>query len=225
MRSIDHVRITLPSGTPAISVPHAGATTGLVIATDVWGLRPLFDDLAERLSAEWSMSVCVPEPFPGPPIPMEFEPRVAALRAADDAARLRDLQEAAAVTACSRVVLIGFCMGGMYALKACSLHTFDRIVPFYGMIRVPEAWRGPGQGEPLDFVAAGDPERVLAIIGDQDPYTPPDDVAALEALGVSTVRFPEAAHAFVHDPSRDAHRPADAAMAWQMAYEWLQGAV
>jgi len=218
------VRITLPSGTPAAFVPCPGATTGLVIATDVWGLRPLFDDLAERLASEWSMSVCVPEPFPGPAIPMEFEPRVAALRAASDSERLRDLGEAAAATQCGRVVLIGFCMGGMYALKAASLPTFDRIVPFYGMIRVPEAWRGPGQGEPLHLVASGYPERVLAIIGDQDPYTPPDDVAALEALGVSTVRFPEAAHAFVHDPSRDSHRPDDAAMAWQMAREWLQSA-
>lgn len=216
------MRITLPSGTPAISVPRAGATTGLVIATDVWGLRPLFDDLAARLADEWAMSVCVPEPFPGPPIPMEFEPRVAALRAASDGERLRDLQEAAAATGCERLVLIGFCMGGMYALKAASLPTFDRIVPFYGMIRVPEAWRGPGQGEPLDFVASGHPERVLAIIGDQDPYTPPEDVAALEALGVSTVRFPEAAHAFVHDPSRDSHRAHDAAIAWDTARQWVR---
>ena len=195
------MRITLPSGSPAISVPRATARTGLVIGTDIWGIRPLFDDLAERLSEEWDMSVCVPEPFPGQDLPLEIDPRVGALRATDDRDRLRDLDEAAAATGCDRVVMIGFCMGGMYALKAASLTTFDRIVAFYGMIRIPAPWRSPGQREPLDLIASGHPERVLAVIGEQDPYTPADDVVALEALGVSTLRFPEAAHGFVHDLS------------------------
>jgi carboxymethylenebutenolidase len=217
------VRITLPSGTPAISVIRPGATTGLVIATDIWGVRGLFDDMAARLSDEWNMSVCVPEPFPGESLPMELDPRVEVIRRSDDRDRLRDMQEAAVVTGCRRVVAIGFCMGGMYALKAASLDTFERIVAFYGMIRLPETWRSDGQREPLDLIAAGYPERVLAVIGDQDPFTPPDAVAALEALGVSTLRFPEAAHAFVHDPSRDSHRAADAEIAWQTAGEWLKG--
>lgn len=215
------VRIVLPSGTPAISVPNPNATTGLVIATDIWGIRPLFDDMAERLAAEWNVSVCVPEPFPGRTLPMELDPRVDAIRTADDAERLRDLDEAAAVTGCGRVVMIGFCMGGMYALKAASLDTFDRIVPFYGIICLPESWRSPGQREPLDLIAAGHPERVLAVIGEIDPYTPPADVAALEALGVSTLRFPEAGHAFVHDASRESYRAEDAAIAWQTAREWV----
>jgi dienelactone hydrolase len=112
-------------------------------------------------------------------------------------------------------------MGGMYALKAASLETFQRIVPFYGMIRVPAAWASSGQREPLDLIAAGNPDRLLAVIGDQDPFTPPADVAALEALGVTTVRFPEAAHAFVHDPDRDSYRAEDAAMAWELCRAWL----
>jgi carboxymethylenebutenolidase len=218
------MRITLPSGTPAISVPRASATTGLVIGTDIWGVRPLFDDLAERLAAEWNMAVCVPEPFPGEDLPMEINARVDAITRSDDRDRLRDLQEAAAATGCERVVMIGFCMGGLYALKAASLDTFDRIVPFYGIICLPESWRSPGQREPLDLIASGHPERVLAVIGEVDPYTPPADVAALEALGVSTLRFPEAAHAFVHDPSRESYRAADAALAWQTAREWVSGA-
>lgn len=216
------MHITLPSGTPAALVaPAHDPVAGLVIATDLWGLRPLFEDMAARLAAEWSMTVCVPDPFPGQQLPMEGPPRLAALRATDDADRLRDLQEAAAATGCTRVGLIGFCMGGMYALKAASMDTFTRIVPFYGMIRLPEEMRGAGQREPLDLVAAGDPDRVLAIIGDQDPYTPPDAVAALADLGVAMVRFPDAGHAFVHDPARDAHRAEDAALAWETCHAWL----
>lgn len=218
------VRIVLPSGTPAISVPRPSANTGLVIGTDIWGVRPLFDDLAERLAAEWDMAVCVPEPFPGQDLPMELNPRVDAIRASSDADRLRDMQEAAAVTGCDRVVMIGFCMGGMYALKAASLDTFERIVPFYGIICLPETWRSAGQREPLDLIAAGHPERLLAVIGEIDPYTPADDVAALEALGVSTLRFPEAGHAFVHDASRESYRADDAAIAWQTAKAWVSPA-
>lgn len=216
------MRITLPSGSPAISVHRATVRTGLVIAPDIWGIRPLFDDLAERLSAEWGMSVCVPEQFPGQDLPLAIDARVAALRVIDDRDRLRDLEEAAAATGCDRVVLIGFCMGGMYAFKAASLGTFDRIVAFYGMIRMPVPWRSPGQREPLDLIASGQPERVLAVIGEQDPYTPADDVVALEALGVSTLRFPEAAHGFVHDSTRDSYRAGDAAIAWETAQAWVQ---
>lgn len=211
----------LPSGTPAISVPRPGARTGLVIGADIWGIRPLFDDMAERLADEWDMAVCAPEPFPGQDLPMQLDPRVDAIRESNDADRLRDLQEAAAVTGCERVVMIGFCMGGMYALKAAALDTFARIVPFYGIICLPEAWRSAGQREPLDLLAGGHPERVLAVIGEIDPYTPPADVAALEALGASTLRFPEAGHAFVHDPSRESYRADDAAIAWQTAKEWV----
>ena len=55
-----------------------------------------------------------------------------------------------------------------------------------------------------------------------DPYTPPGDVDALEAVGVIVARFPEADHGFVHDPDRPAHRPDDAADAWQRARDWLE---
>jgi carboxymethylenebutenolidase len=216
------VLTTLPSGTPAELVPGPpGSTEGLVIATDIWGLRPLYVDMANRLASEWGVTVCVPEPFPGLSIPMEPEPRFAAVRAANDAERLRDLIEAAAATGGTRVGLIGFCMGGMYALKAASLDVFARIVPFYGMIRVPESMAGPGQRQPLDVIAGGHPERVLAMIGELDPYTPPADVQDLVSAGVAVVRFPEASHAFVHDPARDSYRADDAEAAWVACRSWL----
>ena len=79
----------------------------------------------------------------------DVEPRFAAVPSVDDDAHLRDLLEAAAATGCDRVGLIGFCLGGMYCHKASRSDRFTRIVSFYGMIRVPEAWNGPGQDEPL----------------------------------------------------------------------------
>jgi carboxymethylenebutenolidase len=109
----------------------------------------------------------------------------------------------------------------MFTLKAARSDRFARLVAFYGMIRVPTQWQGPGQGEPLEHLAVGHPDRVLAIIAERDHFTPPEDVAALEALGVTVVRYPEAEHAFAHDASRPIHRPDDAADAFARAREWL----
>jgi carboxymethylenebutenolidase len=59
------VRIALPSGTPAeLAMPAGAPTRGLVLAPDIAGLRPLFDDLCAQLASEHGWAVCAPEPFP-----------------------------------------------------------------------------------------------------------------------------------------------------------------
>ena len=217
------MRITLPSGTEAELATAAQASTGLVIATDIFGLRPLYDDMCRRFADEWGMTSIAVEPFPGQRLGDDIGPRTAAVGALDDGRHLRDLLEAADATGCERVVLIGFCMGGMYCFKAARSERFTRIASFYGMIRLPIDWRGGGQGEPLEHLAAGHPERVLAIVGERDPYTPPEDVKELEAAGVHVVRYPDAEHGFAHAPERPTHRPADAADAFARARAWLSG--
>jgi carboxymethylenebutenolidase len=216
------VRITLPSGTPAEIARVDAPTMGLVIAPDIFGLRPLYDDLVARLASEWSMTVCAAEPFPGRDLGPDVEPRFAAVGSLDDAAHLRDLEQAADAVGTERVGLLGFCLGGMYCFKAARSDRFARIVAFYGMIRIPEGWRSAQQGEPLDHLGAGHPERVLAIIGGRDHYTPAADVDALEASGVTVVRYPEAEHGFAHDAARPNHRPDDAADAFRRAAAWLR---
>lgn len=219
------MRITLPSGTEAeIAEPmdtDDSSSMGLVIAPDIFGLRPLFDDMVARLASVWSMTVVAVDPFPGLVLGEAVEPRFAAVPTLDDDTMLRDLIEAADATGCDRVGLLGFCMGGMYCFKAARSDRFAKIASFYGMITLPEAWKGPAQGEPLDHLAVGHPERVLAIIGELDTYTPPDDVVALEAAGANVVRYPQAEHGFAHAPDRASHRPADAADAFQRAHTWL----
>ena len=219
------MRIVLPSGTPAILArPESGAapTRGVVVAPDIFGIRPLFDELCQRLADEHSWVVCSPEPWPGHE-DRDLDGRMAAVGGLDDAVVLADLLAAADATGADPVAVLGFCMGGMYALKASSTARFDRAVSFYGMIRVPEAWQGPGQGAPLDAVTAAGACPVLAIIGTGDPWTPPADVDALEATGATVVRYEGAEHGFVHDPARPAHRPADAADAWRRVVRSLGG--
>ncbi|MEY2463517.1 MAG: carboxymethylenebutenolidase, partial [Acidimicrobiaceae bacterium] len=136
------MRIELPSGTPAELVRPSGAepSAGLVIAPDIMGLRPLFDDMASRLAEEQGWAVIAVEPFPGRET-MTLEERMAAMATLDDERQVGDIAAAADALGVETVGLIGFCMGGMYALKAAATGRFDRVAAFYGMIRVPAAWQ------------------------------------------------------------------------------------
>ena len=59
------MRITLPSSTPAeLAIPDGRPRRGVVLAPDIMGLRPLFDEMCARLAAEHGWAVCAPEPFP-----------------------------------------------------------------------------------------------------------------------------------------------------------------
>jgi len=214
------MRIVLSTGTPAELVRADGADRGLVLIPDIMGLRPLFDDHAARLAAEQGWTVCSPQLFAGRET-MSIEERMAAAAALEDDEVLADVAAAADATGCETVVLTGFCMGGMYTIKAAATGRFHRAAAFYGMIRIPDNWQGPGQGEPLELLAAGDPCPLLAVIGTADPFTPPDDVAALEAAGAQIAPYEGAQHGFVHYPDRAAHRPADAADAWARVIEFL----
>ena len=216
------MRFTLPSGTEAEFAECTGdPEMGLVITPDIFGLRPLFDEMVARLSSVWQMNVCAVEPFPGLDLGDEVEPRLAAVPGLDDDAHLRDLEEAAEATGCDTVGLLGFCMGGMYCFKAARSDRFARIASFYGMIRLPEGWIGPSQREPLEALASGHADRVLAVIGELDPYTPPEDVALLAATGANVVRYPDAEHGFAHAPERPSHRVDDAADAFERSHTWL----
>jgi carboxymethylenebutenolidase len=219
------MRITLPSGTEAEIVKHPNPVMGLVIAPDIFGLRPLFDNMVKRLSDEWQMSVIAVEPFPGRGLGADVEPRMAAIPELRDSDALRDLHQAADELGTPTTGLMGFCMGGMYCFKAARDERFARIASFYGMISLPEPWKSPTQAEPLRFLIEGCAECVLAIIGGVDPFTPSSDVDQLRSTGAVVQVYPEADHAFAHDPSRPVHRPDDAADAFARAKDWLLSAV
>jgi carboxymethylenebutenolidase len=219
------VRTTLPSGTPAELVrPDGEPGRGLVVAPDIGGLRPLFDDLVARLAVEQGWSVVAVEPFPGRDL-TTLDERMAAAAELRDVDMVADLVAAADLLEVEPVGILGFCMGGMWTMKAAASLRFDRAVPFYGMIRTPENWRSPANGDAIDALRAtpGAADKVLAVVGTADPYTPADEVAELEAAGATVVRYEGAEHGFVHDASRPAHRPDDAADAWRRAIAWLRG--
>ena len=217
------MRITLPSGTAAELATVNEPAAGLVLVPDIMGLRPLFDEHCARLAKDNNWTVCAFELFAGNEH-LDRDQRMVAAKDLDDDRILGDALAAADVTRCDVVNIIGFCMGGMYTLKAVKTGRFHRHVPFYGMIHVPDNWRGPGQGDPLDAVREGEAARVLAVVGTIDPFTPADAIDELEAIGVTVVRYHDADHAFVHDPDRPVHNAQYAIDAWARAVDWLNDA-
>jgi carboxymethylenebutenolidase len=213
------MRITLPSGTPA-EIAHSESSNGVGIALhpDIMGLRELFDDHVARLASE-GFTTCAIEPWPG----QEDLPLEKRMDATFDLDRvLGDLRAAADATECEQVGVLGFCMGGMQAFRAAGTGRFHRAVAFYGMIVPPEAWRVSGR-DPLDMLQKREACRTLAILGGEDPYTPPEDIKKLRELSnVETALYPEAEHGFAHAPERPSHRADDAADAWRRTTDFFR---
>ena len=210
--------------------PDGLPRAGLVVHPDMGGVRPLFEDMARRLATN-GLAVCVVEQFAGQPesARASIESRVAHVKDLDDAQQLEMLAAAADLLVVeddvARVSVLGFCMGGHYVFKAASTDRFDAAVAFYGMLRTPDAWKGPGHRiEPLDVASRMVP--TLAFFGGDDPWTPPADIEALRAAwsarrDCEIVVVEGADHGFVHDPDRDVHRADAAAQAWERALQWV----
>src|SRR3954468_23967600 len=133
------MRTTLPSGTPVeICTPADGRppSRGLVLIPDIMGMRPLFDDHAQRLADDNGWAVAAVEPWPGRET-MPLDERMNAVGTIDDAALLADLVAAADALDVEPVGLTGFCMGGMFTFKGAGTGRFHRAVGFYGMFKVP----------------------------------------------------------------------------------------
>jgi len=211
--------------------PEGLPIAGIALHPDILGLRPLFDDLCRRLATH-GFAVCAPEPFTRASAEVrasaDAPTRMAAFGALDDDLQLGDLEAAADYLVVhddvARVAVLGFCMGGMQALKAATGDRFDRAVSFYGMIVPPAPMQGPRLRRPLDSVESVVP--TLAILGGLDALVPPADVEQLRAAWTGRpdcriVTYPDADHGFVHDPTRPTHRADDAADAWSRVLEFL----
>ncbi len=216
---------------PAFHVrPDGMPIAGVVLHPDIAGMRPLFEDMARRLATN-GFAVCAVEPFVRLTDEQKasVEARMAAVSHLDDASQLADLEAAAnrlvVEDDVTTISVLGFCIGGYYTFKAAASERFDRAVAFYGMLRTPEGWRGTGHRDPIDGLAGACP--TLAVFGSADPFTPAADIEALRQVWAGRsdceIMVVEGAeHGFVHDPDRPAHRPDDAAAAWDRALAFMR---
>src|SRR5690349_38863 len=113
------MRQTLESGTEcAVGRPSEGEQSafGLVLAPDMVGMRPLFDQLVDQIAAEMGWAVVCPDPFPGHP-EWDVWQRFDGMGEIDAQAQRDDILAAADLTGCDRVGLLGFCLGGFHAYQ------------------------------------------------------------------------------------------------------------
>lgn len=214
-----------------------GAGGGVVVIHDVWGLSEHYRHIARRLAAEGFVALAV-----------DAYRHVGPVRITDPGAWMRSIADADVLTAVEGAVnalgrnptvggrpvaVIGFCMGGMYALLAgATVRGVAAIAPFYGILSHAHGLLYDPNGldprkkprEPLD--AATDVAcPVLAFFGTEDPYVPLSDVAELESrLGrphQDIVVYDGAGHAFMNDTRPDAYRPEAAADAWSRLVAFL----
>jgi dienelactone hydrolase len=210
----------LRSGTPCLLVrPRGTVSVAVVLAPSLRGHNGMFTELCLRLAQRRGWAVASPDFLPMLQGHPEQE-RSDFMSSVADAAVLEDLNAAAARLHAPKIALIGFCCGGMYAFKASVTGYFDAIVSFYGMVSLPTSWRNDRSAEPLNCLRSRI-APVFAIFGGQDPLISPEQAAEVKALGVPTAVFPEAGHAFAHDPSLASYRQDDAHSAWRAAAEFI----
>ena len=221
-----------------LATPDSGPCPGVVLIHDVWGLTDHARDLAQRLSGE-RFAVLALDLYRRLD-EVKIENPGEWMRALSDPQILGDVQAGADFLAAHSICegqgigVIGFCMGGMYALMAgASCTGLGASVPFYGLLshqhgilhsESPDKTLKPN--EPLE-VARGLRCPTLAFYGDQDEFVPLSDIELLKdrfaqsAQSAEVVVCPGAGHAFMNDTRPDAYRPDDAANAWKQMVAFL----
>src|SRR5690349_15491656 len=203
-----------------LAQPDAGPVPGVVIIPDVWGLSDHQRDIARRLAADGFAALAI-DPYRKTGKGEITDP-FAWIRTLSDPVILETVQEAIDALPGRKVGVMGFCMGGQYALlAACSCRGLSACVSFYGMVRY-ESGLDPARKprSPLDAVA--DLRcPLLGLYGEEDAFIPVADVAELRrrlaAAGKDAdIRlYPGARHAFMNDTRPAAYRPEAAADAWR----------
>jgi carboxymethylenebutenolidase len=216
------------------SIPHGPPIGGVVLVPDVRGVSPLYRSVARRLAAEGfavlTLDIYSREGTPDLP---DMAAVMRCIQALPDERVLADVAEAARhLTALPdmrgrRVGVLGFCLGGQYALMAaCRDTSLTACVSFYGMLRYDEHPHHK-PASPLEL-AANLACPMLGLYGADDPLIPASDRLELEAIlakerkDFSLHVFGRAGHAFMNESRPADYRPESTAVAWRLALEFLR---
>jgi carboxymethylenebutenolidase len=156
---------------------------GVVIAPDVRGLHPFYEELAERFAGAGVHAIAFdyfgrtagtdrrPDEFDYMPHVRQATP--AGVFADIAASRVRLEND----TGARRVFVLGFCFGGRIAfLSAAAQPDLAGVVGFYGRLSKREGETWPVPAEEAKRMRA----PVLGLFGGADPGIPADDIAAFE---------------------------------------------
>jgi carboxymethylenebutenolidase len=188
---------------PAVAVLPAGATRGMLVIHEIFGRQPEIDRVVLRF-AEAGYATIAPDLFASGKLAC-MRGLMRAMQAAEDtspvrqAFRARDWLCAQSNLVPSKVGLIGFCFGGMFALAAG--RGFGAVSTNYGEVSSTEAMRGIGP--------------VIACYAGRDRSLPGRDQRLrkrLAPLGITPEVhvYPDAGHSFL----TDGHHPVARALSW-----------
>ncbi len=193
---------------------------GLLVIHEWWGLNDNIRGMAERLAGEGYLVLAVDlyqgEIATEPKSAMRLMQRLEA----DPASAAENLRQAYAyldqATGGGRIGVIGWCLGGRWALQAALLlpEELDAAVIYYGRLTT----------DPAELARLQMP--VLGNFAGKDPLIPRDMVEAfattMRSLGksVDVKIYPDARHAFAN-PSGTTYDAAAADDAWQRSLAFL----
>jgi carboxymethylenebutenolidase len=162
---------------------RADGDAGVVVAPDVRGLHPFYEELAERFASAGVHAIAFD--YFGRTAGMDrradhfdYMPHV---RQATPGSVFADISASRAKlekeTKANRVFVLGFCFGGRIAfLSSAELPGLAGVVGFYGRLgkRENEAW--PAPAEQASRMRA----PVMGLFGGNDPSIPPADIATFD---------------------------------------------
>jgi carboxymethylenebutenolidase len=175
-----------------LQLPPGGTGPGVIVIQEWWGLTTHMADVTRRLAAEGFVALA-PDLYGGSTThdageAMDLMQKLPADRAARDLAGAVDYLLARPETSSTTVGVIGFCMGGGFAL-ALAAHQGAKVtaaVPFYGL--------------PQDTDVSTITAAVQGHYGEKDDHVPLDAVrAAFAAIPDGELHTYEAGHAFYND--------------------------
>jgi carboxymethylenebutenolidase len=219
-----------------LATPSGPSRSGVVIVPDVWGLSATYRTIANRLAeaGHAALALDVHRREQG----LSITDVGAFMRDMDDREVLADVQQAVDALharGAARVAVIGFCMGGMYALLAgAQVERVAAVAPFYGILSHGHGLLDDKLGldrtkKPTEPLEAAGVLRcpLLGFFGDQDVFVPMSDVVQLRSRlaksgqAYDVLVYAGAGHAFMNETRPQMYRPEAAAAAWKALLSFL----
>jgi carboxymethylenebutenolidase len=207
-----------------LASPGSGKGPGVLVIQEWWGLIPQVKGTADLFARE-GFNALAPDFYHGksaqigePDAAQKLMMELNIDQAEKDAKGAAEFLASHPKTSSKKIGVIGFCMGGMLALRAGILGSavVGAVVDCYGV---------PMQKKPDYSKLKGIP--VLGIFGGKDEWV----MSALPALEADLmaggarfekVVYPNADHAFLNELRTDVHRPDDAKDAWPRIIAFLK---